>query len=137
MLREVLADLTAAFHLAYFSAVVAGLVCIWVGAKDWAWTRNLWFRLSHLLAIGIVLVENTFGLSCPLNRLEWGLRAAAPAAAAPAAAKEASTGVGFVLDQLLFHTLSGNLLNGLWWVFGVLALALLVLVPPRFTASVD
>jgi hypothetical protein len=126
MVADALANLTAAAHILYFTAVVAGFLVVILGPPAWRWTRGVWFRVAHLIAIAIVLVENTFGLACPLNRLEWGLRAGAPAAATT----EASTGMGFVLDQVLFHTIGGNVLNGLWWAFGVLAVALWFISPP-------
>jgi hypothetical protein len=126
MLREALANLTAAAHLTYFFGVVAGFVCIILGPPRWTWTRNIWFRLAHAVAIAIVLVENTFGLACPLNAAEWQLRTSTTGA------QEATAGVGSVLDRLLFHVISGRALNGLWWLFGVLAVAFWVTAPPRF-----
>ena len=134
-MQEAFANLTAAFHLLYFVVVVAGFVCIVGGTKHYPWTRNLWLRIGHALLITIVLVENTVGLACPLNVLEWRLRATPTASST--AAKEAPTGLGFVLDQLLFHTIGGNVLNGLWWTFGALALALFVLVPPQLSAHMS
>jgi hypothetical protein len=124
LMREALADLTATIHLAYFGAVVVAFVCIAFGPQRWNWTRNIWFRLAHLLAIAIVVVEDAGAFSCPLNNLEWGLRTTVNGT------REASAGVGGLLDLVLFHTLSGRVLNGLWWVFAVLGVALLFLKPP-------
>jgi uncharacterized protein DUF2784 len=129
MVREALANVTAAVHIAYFAAVVAGFVCIIFGPREWTWTRNLWFRLSHAVAIAIVVVEDAGAFSCPLNRLEWGLRTST------SGVREASAGVGGALDQMLFHSISGRVLNDLWWAFGVLALVLLVVVPPRLSTQ--
>jgi hypothetical protein len=44
---------------------------------------------------------------------------------------EASSGVGGLLDHLLFHTIPGNVLNVMYSVLAVLLLVALVLVPPR------
>jgi hypothetical protein len=125
MFREMLANLTAAAHLAYFAGVVIAFACIVFGPTQWTWTRNIWFRLAHIAAVGIVLVENTFGFACLLNAAEWQLRTSTTGA------PEATTGVGSILDGLLFHVISGRVLNGLWWLFGVLAITLLIVRPPR------
>jgi len=125
MLREALANFAAAAHLAYFFGVSGGFVCIIFGPSRWTWTRSVWFRLAHSIAIVIVLFENTVGLACPLNTVEWQLRASTTGA------QEATRGVGSVLDGLLFHVISGRLLNGLWWLFGVLAVVSFVTMPPR------
>jgi hypothetical protein len=130
-LQQALANLTAAVHLAYFGAVVVGFVCIAFGPPDWTWTRNVWFRLLHLIAIAIVVVEDAGAFSCPLNNLEWRLRTSANGT------REASAGVGGLLDQLLFHAISGRVLNNLWWAFAALAVLLMVTKPPRVTAGAD
>ncbi len=84
----------------------------------------MWFRLLHLIAIAIVVVEDAGAFSCPLNNLEWGLRTAA------SGTREASAGLGGMLDHLLFHSISGRALNDLWWAFGVLGVVLLFVKPP-------
>jgi hypothetical protein len=55
--------------------VVLGLVIIWLGFfLRWAFVRNLWFRLAHLLAIGYVVAESLGGVICPLTLWENELR---------------------------------------------------------------
>ena len=56
---------------------------------------------------------------------EWQLRSDSQAVV------EASSGVGGLLDHLLFHTIPGNVLNVMYSVLAVLLLIALVLVPPR------
>ena len=89
------------------------------------WVRNLWFRLAHIAAIYIVLFEELTGLPCPLTVLQWGARTAATGSA------ESSTGVGGMLDFLLYHTVSPLALDIMYWSFGALVLVMLWLVPPR------
>ena len=125
MLREVVADATAALHLAYFVGVVAGLLCIAFGPPHWTWTRNLWLRLAHALAIAIVVVENAGAWACPLNVIEDGLRTSS------SGARQTATGTGYLLDQLLYHVLSGRVLEILWLAFAVAAVTLFVTKPPR------
>jgi len=65
-------------HVLFVVFVVAGLALIFVGrALSWAWVRNAWFRLVHLLAIGVVVVQSWLGVICPLTSLEMALRARA------------------------------------------------------------
>jgi len=48
---------------------------VWAGRfLRWAWVRNAWFRLAHLLAIGIVAGEAVGGVICPLTTWEARLR---------------------------------------------------------------
>jgi hypothetical protein len=39
--------------------------------------RNFWFRVAHLAAIGVVVLESAFGVTCPLTTWEMRLRALA------------------------------------------------------------
>jgi hypothetical protein len=125
-LKDFVADSIAAMHIGYFVYVVGGCAAIVVGAvQRWRWVRNPWFRLSHLAAVYIVVFENVFNIACPLNTAEWQLRSASQSAT------EASSGIGGLLDRLLFHTIPGSVLNAMYSALAILLLAALVLVPPR------
>jgi hypothetical protein len=124
---EALANLVVVVHLAYFVFVVGGFVSIVVGAKrGWKWIYNPWLRLAHLLSVYIVLAEDVFRVNCPLNAVESSLRSPA------ANGTEASSGVGYVLDFLLHHSIPSWFLDGMYWVLAVVLLALWFLVRPRF-----
>lgn len=72
------ADAVLMLHALFTAFVVFGLVLILVGkALQWAWVLNPWFRLAHLLSIGVVMVQSWFGVICPLTTLEMALRARA------------------------------------------------------------
>ena len=72
------ADAVLMLHALFTAFVVFGLVLILVGkALRWAWVLNPWFRLAHLLSIGVVMVQSWFGVICPLTTLEMALRARA------------------------------------------------------------
>jgi len=74
-LNALLADLLLLFHFAYVLFVVLGLAVIWMGFfLGWAFVRNFWFRLAHLLAMGIVVAESLAGVDCPLTLWENQLR---------------------------------------------------------------
>lgn len=73
-----LADAILALHFGFVAFVVLGLVMIYLGgALGWRWVRNRGFRLTHLAAMGIVVVEALAGIVCPLTDWEIALRRAA------------------------------------------------------------
>ncbi len=69
------ADLILLVHVLFVVFILGGLLLILFGGYcHWHWVRNPWFRLSHLLAIGIVVAQSWFGVICPLTTLEMSLR---------------------------------------------------------------
>ena len=123
----VLANAVLVLHVAIVLFVVGGLVLILVGNRcAWHWVNRWWFRLAHLAAIGVVVAEAWFGITCPLTTLEAWLRVRAGA--------PVYGGSGFIehwLQRLLYYDAPP-------WVFtlGYTAFALLVLgawwlYPPR------
>ena len=78
MLYRLLADLVLLIHFAFVAFVVIGQLLILAGlVLRWQWVRNFWFRVSHLLAIGIVVAESWLGITCPLTTWEKQLKEAA------------------------------------------------------------
>lgn len=70
-----LADLTLILHAAFVAFVIVGLLLIWMGRfRHWTFVRNVWFRLAHLAAIGVVAAESLAGFVCPLTTWEDKLR---------------------------------------------------------------
>ena len=62
-------------HFGYVAFVVLGLGVVWVGYfRRWGWVRNVYFRVTHLLAMGIVVAEALLGIVCPLTVWELELR---------------------------------------------------------------
>ena len=121
-----LANLVLVLHLGVVLFVVGGLVLIVLGNwRSWRWVNTWWFRLAHLGAIGVVVAEAWFGVTCPLTTLEMWLRVQAGAPA---------YGGGFIehwLQRLLYYDAPP-------WVFtlGYSTFALLVVLawwrfPPR------
>lgn len=69
------ADVILLLHVLFVIFVVFGLVLIFVGgALAWPWVRNPWFRLIHLIAIAVVVVQTWLHIICPLTTIEIGLR---------------------------------------------------------------
>jgi hypothetical protein len=124
---DALANIVTIVHLAYFVFVVGGFIAI-VGRRS-KWFLNPWFRIAHVLSIWIVLAEDAIGVNCPLNVAESSLRSPG----APNA--EASSGFGYVLDQLLHHTISESALDIMYWTLGLASILLLFLLPPHYKSA--
>jgi hypothetical protein len=79
---QLLADAVLLLHFAVIVFVVGGLAAVLVGnAAGWRWVNDWWFRLAHLLAIGVVVVQSWLGQHCPLTIVESWLRVQAGAQA--------------------------------------------------------
>jgi hypothetical protein len=79
---SMIADAILLLHVLFVAFVVIGLALVFVGkALLWSWIRNPWFRIAHLAAIGIVVVQSWVGAICPLTSLEMVLRSRAGDAA--------------------------------------------------------
>ena len=69
------ADAVLVLHVLFVVFVVIGLILILAGKLlSWAWVHNWWFRVAHLAAIGVVVLQSWLGVICPLTKLEMLLR---------------------------------------------------------------
>ena len=69
------ADSVLLLHVAFVTFVIFGLLFILAGnVVGWSWVRNRRFRIAHLVAIGIVVLQSWFGAICPLTTIEMALR---------------------------------------------------------------
>jgi drug/metabolite transporter superfamily protein YnfA len=74
-LFRALADVALITHVAFVTFVLGGLLLILLGGfRGWNWIRNPWFRVLHLVGIGLVVVQAWLGVICPLTTLEMALR---------------------------------------------------------------
>lgn len=65
-------------HVLFVAFVTLGLLAIYIGGwLSWAWVRNFRFRLLHLAAITIVVLQSWLGAICPLTIWEGQLRESA------------------------------------------------------------
>jgi hypothetical protein len=119
-----LANLVILVHLGYFVFVMGGFVALLIGcARREAWVLNPWFRLSHFLAVALVLVEDVLQVECPLNVAQARLQSAG--------GLQGQGDVAGLLDWLLHGTISELTLDALYWSMGGVSLLLLILLPPR------
>ncbi len=69
------ADLLLWLHTLFVSFVVLGLAFIVLGKlRSWSWVLNPWFRIMHLGAIAVVVIQSWCGAICPLTTWEMTLR---------------------------------------------------------------
>lgn len=110
------ADTVLLAHVLFVGFVIAGLVLVLVGKlMRWTWIRNPWFRVLHLVAIGIVVVQSWFGVICPLTTVEMALRQRAGDAV------YAGSFVAHWLESILYYRAPA-------WVFALAYTAFAVLV---------
>ena len=123
---QFLANLVLTVHLSIVAFVVLGLVLVIVGnLRRWRWVNHLWFRLAHVGAIGVVVLESWLGFVCPLTTVEMWLRAKANAA---------TYGGGFVehwLGRVLYYDAPAWVFILGYSVFGLLVLSAWCYFPPR------
>jgi len=113
-------------HALFVAFVVLGLASIYIGKwLSWAWVRNFRFRLLHLAAITIVVLESWVGIICPLTTWEMQLRALAGGAV-----YEGSF-VRHWLHLILYYEAPGWVFIAGYTIFGVLVVASWFGVPPK------
>ena len=75
---QTLANAVLVLHFAVVIFVVLGLPAVLVGNwRGWSWVNYFWWRVVHLLAIGVVVIQAWLGRYCGLTVLESNLRAMA------------------------------------------------------------
>jgi hypothetical protein len=66
-----LADAILVVHFLFIAFVLGGQGCIIAGAfRRWTWIRQCGFRLAHLVAIAVIVVQSWVGMMCPLTLWE-------------------------------------------------------------------
>lgn len=110
------ADAVLLLHVLFVVFVIAGLLLILLGnALAWSWVRNWWFRITHLAAIVVVVLQAWLGVICPLTTLEMALRREA------GDATYAGTFISHWLESILYYQAPA-------WVFAVSYTAFAALV---------
>jgi hypothetical protein len=125
------ADLLLFGHLLFVLFVVIGLLMIFVGKfLTWDWVRNTAFRVGHLAAIGIVVVQSWLGVICPLTTWEMALRERAGDAV------YSGSFISHWLESILYFQAPTWVFTVCYTVFGAVVAASWYWVPPRrFTRS--
>ena len=120
-----LADALLLIHVRFVGFVVLGLLAIYAGCfLHWHWVRNRWFRILHLMAIAIVVLQAWLGMICPLTIWEMALREKAGAAV------YAGSFIQHWLHKLLYWQAPDWVFIVVYTVFGALVLASWFIVRP-------
>ncbi len=120
------ADALLTLHTLFVVFVVGGLALILSGgALAWAWVRNPWFRLAHLLAITVVVLQAWAGKICPLTTWEMALRRQA------GQSTYHESFISHWLGRLLYYEAAPWVFVVLYTAFGLLVLASWWWVRPR------
>lgn len=119
-----LADAVLLLHFGVVLFIVGGLVLVVVGNRmDWRWVNAWGFRLTHLVAIGVVVAESWLAISCPLTTLEASLRGATG---------HAEGFIAYWVQRFLFYDAPPWLFIALYSGFGALVVATWWRFPPRW-----
>lgn len=120
------ADAVLLVHALFVAFVVFGLVLILAGgALRWDWVRNPWFRVTHLAAIGVVVIQSWLSVICPLTNLEMALRSRAGDAVYP------GSFIGHWLEVFLYYHAPAWVFVVCYTAFGALVVASWFWVRPR------
>ena len=129
-MTHLLADTILIVHFAFIAFVVVGLWLILLGiVRRWVWIGSFWFRLAHLLAIGLGVAEAWGGIACPLTVWENTLRVSAGSRG------YAESFVQHWLHAVIFYDFPPLVFTLAYTVFGALVVLTWVVAPPRRTKS--
>ena len=120
-------------HALFVAFVVLGLLLVIAGKLlRWSWVRNPWFRIAHLLGIGVVVLQTWLGILCPLTTWEMALRQKAGEAA------YSGSFIAHWLETLLFYEAPAWVFVVCYTMFGLLVGFCWFWVRPRpFTGTSD
>ncbi|TNF91386.1 MAG: DUF2784 domain-containing protein [Gammaproteobacteria bacterium] len=120
------ADAILVTHFLFICFVVFGLLLILIGRwRAWTWVRNYRFRLAHLFAIAIVVLQSWIGMICPLTIWEMDLRALAGEQV------YAGSFIAHWIEQVLYYRAPDWVFILLYTAFGGLVVASWFCVPPK------
>lgn len=122
-MRSFLADLVLVVHFAFIAFVLVGFVLIVIGyMAKWGWIRSRTFRIAHIAAIGIVVLESWVGVLCPLTAWENALR------------EDGGYGESFIaywMRLIVYYDLPTWVFTVIYTVFGGAVLLMWLLAPPH------
>ena len=120
------ADAVLVVHASIVLFIVGGLLLIFAGKLfSWRWVSNPWFRLGHLMAIIVVVLQSWAGMICPLTTWEMELRQLAGESA------YAGSFIQHWLHRLIFYRAPNWVFALVYTLFAALVLWSWFLVRPR------
>ncbi len=129
MQSALLADTILIIHAIYVAIVVLSVPLIIIGGiLKWRWVHNMWFRLTPLAMIGLVVGESLLGIRCPLTVWENEARVTAQSG-------EHQDFVALWLDKILFYHFSHLTFTIAYVLFGTAIALLLFIVPVKLNPA--
>lgn len=123
---QLLADVVLLLHFGVVLFVVGGLILVVAGnMRGWDWVNHLWFRLTHVAAIGVVVAQAWLGQICPLTTLESWLREQA------GSPSYSQSFIEHWVERILFYQAPFWIFTLAYTGFGLLVLAAWWYFPPR------
>lgn len=120
------ADAVLFLHVLIVAFIVIGLLLIFTGkAFAWLWVRNPRFRLTHLAAVAVVVVQSWFGVICPLTSIEMALRLRAGDSVYP------GSFISHWLENILYYQLPPWVFVVCYMVLGIMAVISWFWIRPR------
>ena len=120
------ADALLLLHVFIVLFIVLGLMLVFIGKTlDWNWVRNPWFRLIHVLAIGMVVVQSWIGEICPLTTWEMMFRTKA------GDATYAGSFIAHWLEVILYYRAPPWVFTLIYTIFGSLVVISWFWVKPK------
>lgn len=131
-LYRFLADAVLILHSAIVAFIIIGLVLIVLGGLlHWRWIANPWFRVTHLIGIGIVVAQAWLGRFCPLTILESWLRQQA------GGGSYQGSFVQYWLQRLLYYDFPLWTFTVAYSLFAILVVLAWFRIPPDFQRKVS
>ncbi len=120
------ADTLLIAHVLFVAFVILGLLLTLAGkVLGWPWVRNPWFRLAHVLGIGVVVLQAWLGVICPLTTWEMALRTKGGDTV------YAGSFISHWLGQLLYYQAPEWVFIACYTMFGLMVAASWFWVRPR------
>lgn len=120
------ADAILYLHVLIAVFITFGLILIFIGkALSWSWIYNPWFRVAHLVAISIVVIESWFGVICPFTTLEMYFRTRAGDTV------YAGSFISHWLESILYYQAPAWVFVVLYTLFAALVIASWYFIRPR------
>ena len=125
LLYTLIADGLLILHVMFILFVIGGLLLIIIGIfRKWHWTRNIWFRFTHITAIAVVILQSWQDIICPLTIWENNFREKAGDIA------YAGSFIQHWLHELIFYQADLWFFTLVYTLFGILVVATWFVNPP-------
>ena len=123
---QILSDIVLLLHSLFVVFIIIALLLTVVGGfRQWLWIRNWWFRVVHLVGILVVVAQSWVGILCPLTTLEMWLRGQA------GEMQYDRSFIQYWLEHLLYYDAPEWFFVVAYTAFGLLVIITWVRFPPR------